>query len=233
MQLFFCPEIEHELCQLGEDESKHCINVLRHKTGDIIHLVDGKGGFFKAEIIKGDKRNCEIKILEKKSEFGKRNYKLHIAIAPPKNIERFEWFLEKATEIGIDQITPLVCERSERKDIKPERSNKVIVAAMKQSIKAYLPELNQVIKFKDFITRTVALQKYTCNCNADKNSTLKNLYIKDQDVLLLIGPEGDFTNDEIAFADSCGFKTISLGESRLRTETAGIVACQIISFINS
>jgi 16S rRNA (uracil1498-N3)-methyltransferase len=233
MQLFYCPDVSSEDYVMPEEESRHCIGVLRHKKDDVIHLIDGRGGFYSAKIIRDDIRNCRVKIISKQNEFSKRNYYLHIAIAPTKNTDRFEWFLEKATEIGIDEITPLICEHSERKEIKSERLNKVIVAAMKQSGKAYLPELNVAIKFKDFIQHSNASQKFICFCDAEKNSTLKNLYTKEKDVLLLIGPEGDFSNDEIKLAAANGYKTISLGDSRLRTETAGIAACGIINFINS
>jgi len=233
MQLFYCPGIGSENAVLPEEESMHCISVLRHKREDTIHLIDGIGGFYTAEIINDHKRKCEVKIISRQTEFNKRNYYLHIAIAPTKNNERFEWFLEKATEIGIDEITPVICEHSERKEIKIERMNKVIVSAMKQSVKAYLPKLNEAIKFKDFTPGSNRPQKFICSCDAEKNSSLKNLYTKEKDVLILIGPEGDFSTDEIKLANMHGYKTISLGESRLRTETAGLVACEIINFINN
>ncbi|MEP7169753.1 MAG: 16S rRNA (uracil(1498)-N(3))-methyltransferase [Bacteroidota bacterium] len=233
MQLFYCPDINSEIYFLSEEESKHCIGVLRHKKEDAINLIDGVGGFYIAKIIGNDKKKCEVKIISKQIEFSKRNYQLHIAIAPTKNTERFEWFLEKATEIGIDEITPLICEHSERKELKIERLNKVIVSAMKQSVKAYLPKLNAAIKFKDFIQHSNTSQKFICSCDAEKKSTLKNFYTKEKDVLLLIGPEGDFSKDEIELANTNGYKTISLGDGRLRTETAGIVTCEIINFINS
>ncbi|MEO5569570.1 MAG: 16S rRNA (uracil(1498)-N(3))-methyltransferase [Bacteroidia bacterium] len=233
MQLYFCAGINSEFFFLNEEESRHCISVLRHKKGDIIHIVDGAGGFYKAEIINDDKKNCEVKVIEKQTEYGRRNYQLHIAIAPTKNIERFEWFLEKATEIGIDEITPVICEHSERKEVKPERLNKVLVAAMKQSLKAYLPKLNPAIKFQDFISQKNSLQKFLCSCDVEKNNSLKQFYTKDSDVLFLVGPEGDFSKQEITFAEANGYKTISLGESRLRTETTGAHVCSLISFLNS
>jgi 16S rRNA (uracil1498-N3)-methyltransferase len=233
MQLFYCPGINSENYILSEEESMHCINVLRHKKEDTIQLVDGIGGFYTAEIVNNHKRKCEVKIISRQTEFSKRNYYLHIAIAPTKNNERFEWFLEKATEIGIDEITPVICEHSERKEIKIDRMNKVIVSAMKQSVKAYLPKLNEAVKFKNFISDSKESQKFICSCDADKNSSLKNLYTKEKEVLILIGPEGDFSVQEIQLANSNGCKTISLGESRLRTETAGLVACEIINFINN
>ena len=233
MTLFYCPSIADGDYFLSEEESMHCIGVLRFKKNDIINLVDGIGGFYSAKIVQDDKKKCEVKIISRQTEYNKRNYQLHIAIAPTKNTERYEWFLEKVTEIGIDEITPVICEHSERKEIKMERLNKVIISAMKQSVKTYLPKLNAAVKFKDFITDADASQKFICSCDAEKNSTLKNFYEKEKDVLLLIGPEGDFSKEEIKIAELNGYKIISLGDSRLRTETAGIVACEIINFINS
>jgi 16S rRNA (uracil1498-N3)-methyltransferase len=233
MQLYFCSDISSDFFSLNEEESRHCIGVLRHKKGDTIHVIDGKGGFYKTEIIGDNKKNCEVKIIETQTGYGKRNYHLHIAIAPTKNIERFEWFLEKATEIGIDEITPIICEHSERKDVKPERLNKVLVAAMKQSLKAYLPKLNPAIKFQSFVSQKNSHQKFICSCDAEKNNSLKKFYTKESDVLLLVGPEGDFSKEEIKLAEENKFHVITLGESRLRTETAGVVACEIINFINS
>ena len=232
MQLFYCPQIISGENFLSEDESMHCIGVLRHKKGDSIHLVDGAGGYYKTEIIDDNKRKCELRILERKSEYGKRNYQLHIAIAPTKSIDRFEFFLEKATEIGIDEITPLICGHSERKELKTERMKKVLVSAMKQSGKAYLPVINEAIKLNEFISAKSIGQKFICSCEAEKDASLKKFYHKGEDTLILIGPEGDFSKEEITFAEANGFKAITLGKSRLRTETAGVVACSVINFIN-
>ena len=233
MELFFVQNIFSDNLTLSEEESKHIVRVLRFTAEDKIYLTDGNGTLYEAEIIDANAKSCGVKIIKRQKEFGKRNYYLHIAIAPTKNTERFEWFLEKATEIGIDEITPLICEHSERREIKIERLNKVIVSAMKQSVKTYLPKLNATVKFKDLIKRSDPPQKFICYCDSEKNSTLKNLYSKEKDVLLLIGPEGDFSKEEIKLAEENNHKVITLGESRLRTETAGVHACSLISFLNA
>lgn len=231
MHLFYHPFNINNTIQLDPEESRHCIAALRHSKGDMVNLIDGTGGFYKGEIINADKRACEIKILERQNEFNKRNYYLHIAIAPTKNMERFEWFAEKATEAGIDEITPLICEFSERKNINSERLNKVLVSSMKQSMSAYLPKLNGAESFRDFILKSVKAQKLICSCSSNNNSTLKNLGEK-KNYLFVIGPEGDFSENELMLAQANGYTAISLGAKRLRTETAGIYICSVISFLN-
>jgi 16S rRNA (uracil1498-N3)-methyltransferase len=233
MNIFLIKETSDSITHLSEEESYHCVKVLRMRKGDAVEMVDGAGGYYSGIIDEADARSCAVKVLDKKKETGKRNYKLHIAIAPTKNIDRFEWFLEKATEIEVDEITPLICQRSERREVKAERLNKVIVAAMKQSLKAYLPYLNHASPFEDFITLHHSAQKFICSCDAPGNSLLKNKLQSGGEVLILIGPEGDFTPDEILKAEKYGFTQVSLGESRLRTETAGIVACHTVSLLNN
>lgn len=232
MQLFFTPDINSEIYTLPEEESKHAIRVLRMKAGDTMNLIDGKGNLFTAEIISDNPKRCEVKITETKKEFEKRNHYLHIAIAPTKKIERFEWFLEKATEIGIDEITPIESKNSERAVVKTERLNKVIVSAIKQSIKAYMPKLNEIKSFEKFIKEFSAEEKYIAHCREGAKQNLKTIYLKNKSAIILIGPEGDFTKDEIEIAKQNGYKEISLGNSRLRTETAGVVACTIINNLN-
>jgi 16S rRNA (uracil1498-N3)-methyltransferase len=232
MQIFYCPNLRGNTHPLNEEESKHIIKVLRFKNGDFIHLTDGKGGLFKAELIDDHPKHCTVTVIESKLEYGKRNYKLHMAIAPTKNISRFEWFLEKATEIGIDEITPIICEQSERKEVKYQRMEKVIVAAIKQSLKTYLPKLNQSMKFRDFAEQSFEGQKFIAYCEK-KPKHLKELYIPKSNALILIGPEGDFSKEEVKFAKNNGFNIAGLGDSRLRTETAGIAACHTINLINS
>lgn len=232
MHLFYTPDINGEKYILPEEESKHCTKVLRLETGDEVCLVDGRGGFYRCEIIRPEAKRCEVRCLEKKEHYGKRNFHLHIAIAPTKNIERIEWFLEKCTEIGIDEITPLLCEHSERKIIKPDRLEKVIVSAMKQSLKAYLPSLNPLTEFQVFIEEKRKGVKYIAHCDDGNKKRLDEIYTPGNDVTILIGPEGDFSEKEILSALSHQFSPISLGESRLRTETAGIVACHSINFMN-
>lgn len=232
MQLFYTPDIKTNIYTLNEIESKHCIKVLRQKVNDHIQLIDGKGNFYEAKIIEPNPKKCIVEIVETTKDFGKRNYYLHIAIAPTKNIDRFEWFLEKATEIGIDEITPILCEHSERKTIKAERLEKIIVSAIKQSIKAYKPKLNDLTNYSDFIQQNFNGVKYIAHCEENKKALLKTSYYKGQNVIILIGPEGDFSPEEIDKARNNNFTEISLGESRLRTETAGVVACHTINLLN-
>ncbi len=232
MHLFYTPDIKATIYQLSEEESKHCVRVLRLKLGDKVNLIDGRGGFYLAEIIADHPKRTELHIVEAQQEYAKRNHYLHIAVAPTKNIDRFEWFLEKATEIGIDEITPIICDRSERKEVKIDRSNKIITTAIKQSLKAYHPLLNPQKSFKEFILGAKADVKYIAHCEENKKSELKDDFIKNINYLILIGPEGDFSPAEIELALQNGFVPITLGESRLRTETAALQACFEINFLN-
>jgi 16S rRNA (uracil1498-N3)-methyltransferase len=195
-------------------------------------LIDGKGGFYLAEIISDHPKRTELHIVEAQQEYAKRNHYLHIALAPTKNIDRFEWFLEKATEIGIDEITPIICDRSERKEVKIDRSNKIITTAIKQSLKAYHPLLNPQISFKEFILSAKAKFKYIAHCEDGKKAEIANNFKKNANYLVLIGPEGDFSTAEIEMALQSGFVPITLGESRLRTETAALQACFEINYLN-
>jgi len=233
MQIFYAPDISGILYTLNEEESKHCIRVLRLGVGDEITIVDGKGGLFRTRIVLPEPKRCQVEVFETIAEFEKRNHYLHIAIAPTKNIERFEWFLEKATEIGIDEITPLLCEHSERKVVNNERLEKIIVSAMKQSIKAYFPKLNQMVTFKQFIQTQNNGELFIAHCYKKDLSPLKNEINPTHKSTILIGPEGDFSPNEVDSAILKGYKEISLGSSRLRTETAGIVACHITNLQNS
>lgn len=233
MNIFYTPDISGESYVLPEEESKHCIRVLRHLKGDLLTLVDGKGSLYEAEIIDPHPKRCMVQVVQQKENFEPLPYGLHIAIAPTKNNDRLEWFLEKATEIGVSEITPLLCEHSERKQIKPERMNKVIVSAMKQSLKAYLPKLNNLTKFEDFIEQVSDDQKFIAHCEDGEKPHLFNETFAGKTVTVLIGPEGDFSETEIRGAIEHGFRAISLGESRLRTETAGVVAAEIVNLRNS
>lgn len=232
MQLFYVPNISGAEVILDETESKHAIRVLRLQKGDLVQIVDGAGGLFKAEIADANPKKCRLAIVESTLNFGKRNFHLHIAIAPTKNNERTEWFLEKATEIGICEITPLITERSERKTVNPERLEKILVSAMKQSVKAYLPKLNNQQNFKELVKQPFNGKKFIAYIEEKQTVHLKNLVDKTDNVLVLIGPEGDFSPAEVQLALQNGFQPVSLGESRLRTETAGIVACHIVNLAN-
>ncbi|MFC2120606.1 16S rRNA (uracil(1498)-N(3))-methyltransferase [Bacteroidota bacterium] len=232
MHIFYSPEISSGIYSFNEQESRHCIKVLRLSKGSKISLIDGLGGYYKAEIVEAHLKKCSVKILESMKGFEKRNYYSHIGIAPTKNIDRFELFLEKATEIGIDEITPLLCEHSERKKIRIDRLEKIIISAIKQSVKAYKPILNEMISFDDFISLDNKGQKFIAHCENVPKSSLKMNYTPAGISHIMIGPEGDFSNSEIELAINSGYTGISLGSSRLRTETAGIVAAHTISLIN-
>jgi len=231
MQLFYIPDITGDSVTLDETESKHAVKVLRMTEGTRVRIVDGKGGFYEAEINDAHPKRCRLSVLEVHKEPHRKNYRLHIAIAPTKNNARFEWFLEKATEIGIDEITPLFSEHSERKAVKTERFEKILVSAMKQSQKAFLPQLNALVSFHDFIQNNSEKEKFIAHCNDGEKPHLKNILKKEQNLLILIGPEGDFSPQEVATAKENGFREISLGNERLRTETAGIVACHIANLM--
>lgn len=231
MHIFYTPDIREHEYTLSESESKHAIRVLRLQEGDKVKLIDGKGTFYEAVIAAPHPKRCQLVILNSIQEFEKLPFQLHIAIAPTKNIARFEWFLEKATEIGISRITPLLCDNSERKAIKPDRLEKVIVSAMKQSIKAYKPILNPLTAFKDFLNNA---PENTCiaHCEEGNKELLKTFWQPLQDITIMIGPEGDFSPNEIEKAISKGIQAVSLGSARLRTETAGVVACHTCNLMN-
>ena len=233
MQLFYTPDINSDEYTLSKEESRHCIQVLRKKIGDLIYLVDGKGGIYKATLIGDNPKSCQLKIDQVERNYGKSAIHIHIAIAPTKMNERFEWFLEKSTEIGINEITPILCEHSERKVLKLERMNKILVAAMKQSKQAYLPKLNAAVSFDSFVSNNTVEERYIAHCieNDDKKQ-LKEVIKKGADTLVLIGPEGDFSPKEIDHALKHGFSAVSLANNRLRTETAAIVSCHTINLIN-
>lgn len=231
MHLFYNTVISHNIINLSEEESKHCVRVLRLKLGDIVWVTDGIGKMYKTSIVDYNKKNCVLQVVEVFENYEKRPFKLHIAISPLQSSDRLEWFVEKATEVGIDEITPILCEHSERKNINIERLQKVAVSAMKQSLKAYLPKINPLIKFQDFIIKGFDGQKGIAYCS-DERQHIIDWYKKSSDCLILIGPEGDFSQKEIDLALQNKFIGISLGNSRLRTETAAITACAALNLIN-
>lgn len=226
MQLFYQPNIE-KTSFLNEEDSRHCVKVLRHNNGDTIHVVDGMGGLFTCMIAKADAKKCELKITNTEREWGKRDRYLHIAIAPTKNADRLEWFIEKATEIGIDEISLILTKNSERRFQKTERLEKIAISGMKQSLKAYLPKINELTDYKKFIESPLNQQKLIAhleeNTLALSKTTLANK------VCVLIGPEGDFTQQEIDLAKANGFEMVTLGNARLRTETAALVATTLVN----
>ncbi len=234
MQLFYAPDLIPPLHTLGPEESRHCIRVLRLAAGDTLHLTDGRGTLYRCEVTDPDPRGCTVEVKERFEEFEKRGYRLAMGVAPTKNIERFEWFLEKATEVGIDAFVPLECARSERRIIKPEREMKVITSAVKQSLKAYHPALEPMTPFREAVTRPFDGVKLIAHCQKSgrERRFIGDCIRKGDDVLILIGPEGDFSPEEITFAAENGFQEITLGGSRLRTETAALAAAVMVSFIN-
>jgi len=234
MQLFYAPDISGNEYIFPQDESKHIAKVLRLKVGDKINITDGKGNLYISEIVVSDIKQCKVKVISKEAEVGKRSFSIHIAIAPTKNIKRFEWFLEKCTEIGIDEITPLNCRFSERKNIRNDRLNRVVSSAMKQSVKTYHPVLNEMTGFENFIHSEAANMenRFIAICDEEPKDHLKKVYEAGKDVVVIIGPEGDFSDKEKEMAIEKGFQPVTISASRLRTETAGVVACQIVNLLN-
>ena len=230
MLLFYQSDIEKTPI-LSEEDSRHCVKVLRKNIKDKIHVVDGIGGLFECEITKAHEKKCEVRILSVVREFEKRNHYLHIAIAPTKNADRIEYFIEKCVEIGVDEITLIQTKHSERKNQKTERLEKIAISGMKQSLKAYLPKINELIDFEKFINSVDVEAKFVAHLTDDAKP-LKEVIAAKKEVLLLIGPEGDFAKEEITLARKTGFQVVTLGNSRLRTETAGVVACTIVNTFN-
>jgi 16S rRNA (uracil1498-N3)-methyltransferase len=225
MHVFYYPDLVDGPSVLPEPEARHGIRVLRLRRGDVIGITDGRGTFAKAEIVENDVQNCVFRVIEQLTDVNQSRPKLHIAISPLQQLERFEWFLEKATEIGIHSITPLICERTIRPSIRAERMQKIIVSAMKQSAGVWLPKFNEPVPFREFILQPMPLQRFIPHCLNQVRQDLTALLVPHTDTVVLIGPEGDFTSSEIEMAVQNHFLPVSLGPSRLRTETAGLVVC--------
>jgi len=233
MHIFYAPDISGNTFILDEKESKHSVRVLRMTVGTAVRLIDGRGNLYEGCISVADSRRCMISISEVKTDYEKRNYRLHIAISPLKNPDRFEWFVEKSVEIGVDEITPLICKNTEKQSVKQERINNIIISAMKQSIKAGKTILNEPCAFDNFIANPGLSTKMIAHCSTSaKRAGISEVYTKNENAVVLIGPEGDFSNEEISAAVRSNFLPVHLGSSRLRTETAGVAACHSIYFIN-
>ena len=232
MQIFYTPDISGNQYIFSQDESKHIVKVLRLKNGDTIYQTDGRGTLYTSEITDASPKSCEVKLVNKKSRAKERGFYLHIAIAPTKNIKRFEWFLEKATEIGVDEITPLYCRYSERDHIRHDRLERVITSAMKQSLKLYHPKLNELTDYTDFINHETSASTFIALCDAQPKQHLKNALKMNRDVVIVVGPEGDFSTEEKQMSKDQGYEAVSISSSRLRTETAGVVACSIVNTMN-
>ncbi|ALJ04158.1 16S rRNA methyltransferase [Pseudalgibacter alginicilyticus] len=233
MQLFYNSEISEASTQFTFDreESKHIVKVLRKKSGDSLHITNGKGWLFTAEVSVPNINKCTVNIVSKTLQPQKK-YHLHLAVAPTKMNDRYEWFLEKATEIGIDSITPIICEHSERKVIKTDRFERILQSATKQSLSCYLPQLNTPVNFKEFLNQKFTGDLYIAHCEETDRKSLKKQLKPKTNITILIGPEGDFSTKEIIQATENNFIPVTLGKTRLRTETAAIVACHSVAFIN-
>jgi len=229
MHIFFAPTFPEE-SSLSEEESKHAFRVLRLKVGDTIEVINGRGSFYTCEITSLDKRTCELSTLSEKKE-NPRSFYLHIAIAPTKNIDRIEWFVEKCVEFGVDEITFLKSSNSERKVIKLERIKRIATSAMKQSQHAYFPKINELVNYKEFLGAVEQEHKLIAHLVDDNREGLKGLPLNST-YCMLIGPEGDFTPGEVQLALAKDFKPVTLGSYRLRTETAGIAACHALNFMH-
>jgi 16S rRNA (uracil1498-N3)-methyltransferase len=231
MQLFYNPDIDEttKSFSFDKEESKHIIKVLRKKDTDILFVTNGLGFLFETEITLASDSKCTVKILSSEKAPATKVH-LHMAVAPTKMNERYEWFLEKATEIGISEITPLICDHSERKTIKTERFDKIILSAMKQSNQCFLPKLNAPVLYKDFMSKKITGQKFIAHCEETKKNAFKKALKNNENVTILIGPEGDFSEKEVKLALENGYFPVSLGKTRLRTETAALVACHSVVF---
>lgn len=233
MQLFYNSDIKQgaETFFFDKEESKHIIKVLRKKESDKIFITNGLGFIFESEITLASEKKCEVKITKETFQEPDKFY-THIAVAPTKMNDRLEWFLEKATEIGIHEITPIICDHSERKVYKIDRAEKIIQAAMKQSLHYYIPKINEPISFSQFVKSNSDGQKFIAHCEETDKKSFKNEVKKDEKITILIGPEGDFSTKEINLAIENHFIPVTLGNTRLRTETAALVACHTIALIN-
>ena len=233
MTLFYIQGAQKDLQYLPNEESKHAIKVLRLQTADLLAITNGEGDIFTAKIIIPNQKKCEIQILEHE-HFEPRSHKVHLIVAPTKLNDRYEWMLEKMTEMGVDEITPIICHHSERKVLKIERMERIIISAVKQSWKAYKPIINEPIKFSDFIQKNQFEQQFIAHCNGGCGSDehLKTMAKTNSEVAVLIGPEGDFSEKEVAIATDNDWIKTGLGASRLRTETAALAACFTLNLIN-
>ena len=227
MHRFFAPDIAATLA-LPEEESRHCVRVLRLVEGDEIEVVDGAGMLYRCRIAMAHAKHCGVEIVSRQACPPHWGRKIMIAMAPTKNLDRIEWMVEKCTEIGVDRITPLLCRHSERKVLKTERLHKIVVAAMKQSLKAQLPQLDELTPIEDFLAEDSDAQRFIAYCDEslprDERKSLAQVYEPSRDAVVMIGPEGDFDPQEVALALKAGFVPVTLGESRLRTETAALMA---------
>lgn len=232
MNLFYQPRLQEGALYLDNEESRHCIKVLRRRTGDPLHITDGAGTFYQAIITVADASKCEFEIVSQQ-EVPANPWSVHIAISPTKNNDRIEWFVEKCVEIGIDHISLIECDNTERAFVKPDRLEKVAISAMKQSLKARLPVISELQPFAKVIEEASEPFKFIAYVDHTNPDLLQTVAQPGGRYLVLVGPEGDFSEDELTMATARSFVKVSLGKSRLRTETAGVVACHILNIINT
>jgi 16S rRNA (uracil1498-N3)-methyltransferase len=234
MNIFYAPDVLLPDVTLSPEESAHCVRVLRLGAGAKVQLIDGKGGYYNAVVTLPDAKHCRLSVTETIESRTPRKFSVHIAIAPTKNMDRFEWFVEKSVEIGIDIITPLLCHHSERKVLKTDRLEKLIIATMKQAIIPNHPVLNELIGFKDFVRKQDRKNQdlFIAHCEETGRRNLIDTCTAGNNSVVMIGPEGDFSPEEIRMAIEHHFIPVSLGKNRLRTETAGIAACHTVNLVN-
>lgn len=233
MHLFLSNDTTAPYATLLPDESRHCVRVLRMGVGDEVWVTSGDGVMCRARIADPDDKACAVEIVERQEDYGRRPFHLHLLVAPTKNTARIEWLVEKAVEIGVDRITPVICDHSERGTQKTERLDRIALSAMKQSLKARRPEIDSPVRLTDFLKTPVEGGKFVCYCSGEERHTLRESYTPGTDATVLIGPEGDFSPREIAAALAAGFLPVTLGDSRLRTETAALYAVTALNFLNS
>lgn len=232
MDYFYQPDIISDAFYLNEEESRHCARVLRKKVDDLITVLDGVGGIYRCKIKSIHHKKVEFEIIDKKNT-AKSDYSVHLVISPTKNVDRIEWFIEKSMEVGLHQVSFIDCRNSERHRLNIPRIRKKMISAMKQSRNPYLPVVNDILPFEDFLNISAQnSEKYICHATSGKGNFLLNAASKDNAYQVLIGPEGDFTEEELSLAENMGFLPVSLGDSRLRTETAGLVACVLLNALN-
>lgn len=229
MQVFYAPDILNRLT-LPAEESAHAVRVLRLRKGDRLHILDGAGSLFEARLLDENRDSAAVEIIKHWQEYERRPYLLHLAVAPTKNTDRFEYFIEKAVEIGVDSIIPILCEHSEKIKLRHDRLERIIISAMKQSYNAFKPVLHELTPFSDAL-KLAGGAKSIAHCAPGEKKHIREVVSGEKEISLFIGPEGDFSEEEIGEALACGFTAITLGQSRLRTETAGVVACYAVNMI--
>lgn len=238
MEIFWTEDIAGGICRLGEEESAHCVRVLRHRAGDRINIIDGHGTMYECTLVADSPKGAEARIEQAHHNWGGHPYDLTMAVCPTKNIDRYEWFAEKATEFGVDRIVPVIGEHSERKILKPERMNRILLSATKQSLKASIPELSEVVSVREFIEGTAETDalKMIAYCFEDgqERTSIREVLEKNdaKEVIVLIGPEGDFSREEADAAVAAGYVPVHIGESRLRTETAALASVSMVYYRN-